>query len=232
MPKYLVLIFTTLILSQAVYGQYDYDNRLKLEIAPYVWMTSMKGDLVIKGNPHAIDFSYDDFFRYSNLGLSGHVEVKKNRWAVMFEWNYIDLLKDHTYTELALGEISAGFKVHENFEIIGGGRFFRTESEFPIADDGLAKKKVTWIDPIIGGRVSWDVTRSIVFTFRSDVGGFGIGSDLQVNLMAGVGYRLANITFLGAYRIWYAKYENGSGANRFLYDITTSGPGMAMLIHF
>lgn len=228
--KLLLIIITVGLLSVIGQAQYNVDDRLKLEITPYVWMTTMNGDLTIKGETRPINFTFEDFFKFSNLGLNGRVELKKRRWAILFDYNYVDLLKGETYTELVLSELAFAWRLTKSAELIVGGRYFKSEVEYK--NDQIKKGKQSWIDPIIGGRISWDMTKHLVFITRADIGGFGIGSEFEWNLMTGVGYRLSNITFLGAYRIWYAKYENGSGDDLFVYDLTTSGPGLAMVIHF
>jgi hypothetical protein len=228
---YSILIIFLLSVTSAD-AQYGYNDRLRLEFAPYVWMTTLNGDLTIDGSTRKVNFTFDDFFKYSNLGLSGHVELKKNKWALIFDWLYVDLIKDPTYTELSLGEISLAIRLSENLEIIGGGRYFKAEVEFIGEAEDQGKDEKSWIDPIIGGRFTMDLTKYLMFTFRADVGGFGIGSKLQWNIASGIGYQLSNITFMAAYRIWYANYESGSGESLFMYDMTTSGPGLTMIIHF
>ena len=232
--KLLLIIITVGLLSVNGQAQYNVDDRLKLEITPYVWMTTMNGDLTINGETRPINFTFEDFFKFSNLGLNGHIEIKKRRWAILFDYNYVELLKGETNTELVLSELAFAWRLTKGAELIVGGRYFKSEVEFEYRDDSdsIKKGKQSWIDPIIGGRISWDMTKHLVFITRADIGGFGIGSKFEWNLMTGIGYRLSNITFLGAYRIWYAKYENGSGDNLFVYDLTTSGPGLAMVIHF
>ena len=230
-----ILIIFILILgvfSESGNAQYDVDNRLRLEITPYVWMTTMNGDLTINGESRAVNFTFEDFFKFSNLGLNGHVELKKPRWAILFDYNYVDLLIDNTNTELTLWELGFAWRFTKKLEMIIGGRYFKSQIEYRDDPDNPNTGKESWIDPIIGGRVSWDLTRTLVFKMRGDIGGFGVGSDFAWNLMAGIGYRLSNITFTGFYRIWYAKYENGSEDNLFIYDMTTSGPGLAMVLHF
>lgn len=220
-----------LTLFGSVKAQRDYDDRMRLDIVPYVWATTMNGNLTINGEHRYINFTFSDFFKFSNLGLNGHIELRKSRWAFMFDYNYVDLIKDQTYTELVLSELTLGYKIIGDLELLLGGRYFKSAVEYR-DQEPIIKGKESWIDPIIGGRLNVDLTRALVFTARADIGGFGIGSDFAWNIMAGVGYRLSNITFLAAYRIWYAKYENGTGDSLFIYDLTTSGPGLAMVIHF
>ena len=75
--KLFLIIITLGLFLTTVRAQYDYDDRLKLEITPYVWMTTMNGYLTINGERRTMNFTYEDFFKFSNLGLNGHIELKK-----------------------------------------------------------------------------------------------------------------------------------------------------------
>ena len=213
-------------------AQYGHNDRLHLDFAPYVQLTTLNGDLTVNGSTRHVNFTFEDFFKYSNLGLSGHIEIKKRSWALIFDWLYVDLLKSPTYTELTLGELSLAIRLSKNLEILGGARYFKSEIEYTGDPENLNKGEKKWVDPIIGGRFTMDLSKFLMFTFRADVGGFGVGSNFEWNIASGIGYRLSNITFMAVYRIWYANYESGSGENLFVYDMTTSGPGMTMVIHF
>ena len=87
MPKNSLFLIALILgmLSEDSQAQYDVDNRLKLEITPYVWMTTMNGDLTINGENRKVNFTFEDFFKFSNLGLNGHVELKKRNWGVSQE---------------------------------------------------------------------------------------------------------------------------------------------------
>jgi hypothetical protein len=230
--KFFLIIMTLGIYAEALYAQYDVDNRIKLELTPYVWMTEMNGELTLNGETRAINFTYSDFLKYSNLGLNGLIELKINRWAIFFSYNFADLLKDKTYIAVVFSELAFAWRLTKDFELIVGGRYFKSDIEYKDLPVLRQKGKQIWIDPIIGGRISLDITRKFVFSARADVGGFGVGSVFGWSLMTSVGYQISNITFALAYRIWYANYKHSSGENLFAYDVTTSGPGLAMMLHF
>jgi len=141
-------------------AQYEYNDRLRLEFAPYVWLTTLNGDLTVKGTSRQVNFTFEDFFKYSNLGLSGHVEIKKRNWAVMFDWLYVDLLKNPTYTELSLGEISLAIRLSEHLEVIGGGRYFKAGIEYRDDEEITGLEERSWTDPIVGGRFSMGLLAS------------------------------------------------------------------------
>ncbi len=213
-------------------AQYGYDNRLKLEIKPYVWMTSMNGDATVRGVTQPINFTLNDYYKSSNLGLNGKIELRKKNYGILVDWNNVDLHKDQSSIDLSILEFCLIFRVYKNLEILAGGRYIRTKIEYPgIAGQSLEGKE-KWTDPIIGGRISWEISKRFILLARADIGGFGAGSDFEWNLMSGVGYKLANITFLASYRLWNARYEKGTNGNQFIYDITTSGPDLGMVLKF
>jgi hypothetical protein len=66
-------------------------------------------------------------------------------------------------------------------------------------------------------------------SLRSDVGGFGIGSELSWQAVAAVRYRLTEtVTIVGALRRVDMHYEDGD----FDYDVAASGPGLGITMRF
>jgi hypothetical protein len=66
-----------------------------------------------------------------------------------------------------------------------------------------------------------------------DVGGFGIGSDFAWQLVSRFNWRPADaVDLFFGYRVLDADFEDGDGANRFLYDVQTSGPLLGFAWHF
>jgi len=90
----------------------------------------------------------------------------------------------------------------------------------------------TWVDPVIIGRAKFP-SKKWMFQLRGDLGGFGIGSDFTWQVQADIGYRFSKLFQLGlGYRYIGMDYENGSGADRFLYDVDTYGPALKFGFHF
>jgi hypothetical protein len=69
-----------------------------------------------------------------------------------------------------------------SFDLLGGGRYVNLEGEVDIVHGGplgvLPGRTFTgrqeWVDPIIGGRLKWDVDEKLAAGVRFDFGGFGI----------------------------------------------------------
>ena len=92
-----------------------------------------------------------------------------------------------------------------------------------------------WVEPFVGGRISWDLNEKLALWFRGDIGGFGIGSasDLFYNLIPGCSYRLNdNVTFDFSYRYTKMDYSNGSGTDKLAMDLEAYGPVFGMTILF
>ena len=96
-----------------------------------------------------------------------------------------------------------------------------------------AENSEFWVDPVIIARLSKTINDTWQFQLRTDIGGFGIGSDLTWLIQGGVGYRFSKLfqTTIG-YRIIGMDYEKGSGAERFRYDVNTSGPMLKLGFNF
>ncbi len=72
--------------------------------------------------------------------------------------------------------------------------------------------------------------------FRGDIGGFGVGSDFAWNVAGLLFYDFdlfgKDASVIAGYRALYQDFEDGSGANKFAYDVTTHGPILGMVIRF
>jgi hypothetical protein len=77
-----------------------------------------------------------------------------------------------------------------------------------------------WVDPIIGVRAQWNINDRWFLAGKSDVGGFGVGSDLAWTVQGTVGYQFTNSfsTEVG-YRYFDTDYRDGD----FEYDIAEHG---------
>jgi hypothetical protein len=90
---------------------------------------------------------------------------------------------------------------------------------------------------LVGLRTLWQLTPSWGVTAGGDIGGFGVGSDFQWMATGLVTYRFGlfgddNAKFGAGYRAVYQDYSDGSGANKFEWNVTLHGPVFALGIEF
>jgi hypothetical protein len=86
-----------------------------------------------------------------------------------------------------------------------------------------------WVDPIVGIRAQWNINEKWYLAGRSDIGGFGVGSELAWTLQATVGYKInPRSTMELGYRYMNTDYDDDS----ILYDVTEAGLYMSYNFKF
>ena len=125
------------------------------------------------------------------------------------------------------------------FDVMFGGRYayFETRLDYYIdatsTSGDYGKTTNDWFELFVGGRARLQASFNLGFTLQSDFGGFGLGSDHTWNFAASADYRLLHwLTVSGGYRIKDIYVEQGSGDDKFKYDVQMHGPELAFKMHF
>ena len=197
----------------------------------------------------------------SIFALEGYFEARKGRWGGFIDGTYADLSMggnvgplstdvDFTYALVdfavfyrvgtwPLGGASANNGQNLSLEVLAGGRYTSMDVELDISTPGpstVVDKRQDWVDPIVGARVFLDLTDDLSLVFRGDIGGFGVGSDFTWNVAGLLFYDFdlfgKDASVVAGYRVLDQDFEDGSGANKFAYDVTTHGPVLGMVIRF
>ena len=87
----------------------------------------------------------------------------------------------------------------------------------------------SWVDPMVGIKSRIDTTTPLYVTGWGMIGGFGVGSDLNWDVMGGVGYEWTEkfSTVLG-YRALGVDYDNDG----FVYDVIQQGVVFGGVVNF
>ncbi len=86
-----------------------------------------------------------------------------------------------------------------------------------------------WADPILGVRGQWNFTDKWFAAGRSDIGGFGVASDLVWSVQATVGYQFTEtVSAEIGYRYLDTDYSDGD----FIYDVAEHGVYTGLNIRF
>jgi hypothetical protein len=96
---------------------------------------------------------------------------------------------------------------------------------------------VDWVDPLIGFRVRQLLAPGQELMFRADVGGFDVGSQFSWNVIAAYNFNICvsnGVTYTGmlGYRALSVDYAQGSGFNKYQYDVVQHGPVMGISVKF
>jgi hypothetical protein len=87
----------------------------------------------------------------------------------------------------------------------------------------------SWTDPVIGLRGRINLNKLFYLTAQTDVGGFGIGSDIAVEAYAALGCQLTrNIFSEVGYRYYYDDFRDGN----FLYQLSLHGAQVTVGLTF
>ena len=160
--------------------------------------------------------------------------------------------------QMAIVEGGASYEIMRSgplaFDILGGVRYWHQKADasldltLTVAVDVLDLEivgnrafarsgSVDWIDPLIGGRLRYEVAPGHQLFLRGDVGGFGVGSDFSWQAVGGYGFDFAqwgNVTFSGVigYRALYVDYAQGEGRRRYEFDMLQHGPIVGISARF
>ena len=179
-----------------------------------------------------LNLGYDDGFSprgFGGIELDIDIRVWMNDFAVHYR------LVDKRFGE--------GNRERFIFEPYGGLRYtyLREIAGLEVDTPGLGSAGANfgdsrdWVEPLVGGRIVWDLNEKFSVNFRGDVGGFGIGSasDLTYNIIPGCTYKLTdNTSFDFSYRYLNMDYSNGSGTDELALDVEAYGPVFGMTILF
>ena len=95
----------------------------------------------------------------------------------------------------------------------------------------------SWVEPLVGVRTIWDISERWTATLAGDVGGVAFGSDFAWDALGLIGYRFnlfgeKNASAFAGYRALSQDYTDGSGNDKFEWDVTLYGPVLGLLIAF
>jgi hypothetical protein len=205
----------------------------RYRLTPYLWIATLSGDMAASGVEGSTNSDYS-FWALENLERywSVHFEARAAKWGWFADALAVEYRDDfdRPAVDTTLGvsgyiyEAGALFELDsvEGLAVLGGVRLIDVEVDVALTPgpDGSARDR--WADPFIGARYSRDFNERWYFDVRGDLGGFGVSSDTQAQLVASVGYRFSErLEAFGGYRFLTADFEDA-----LVLDVTAEGPGL------
>ncbi|MHC4265738.1 MAG: outer membrane protein [Planctomycetota bacterium] len=260
------LIIIVFLSSVAVYGAesenvgFTDSEKWAIEVTPYFWAPSFKGDTTVSGTTAAIDMSFKDIIdEFDVLAFMTRATAWKGNWELIFDGFYIDLDTSASFrtpiggalkvdVDIKQGDMdfALGYRLYEtpignkagqrmSFVPYGGFRYVYLKQEVDPSPGPTLGTSKDWIEPLVGGQLLFDFSEKLKGIVYSDFGGFGVGSasTLTWNLLAGVDYRFGkkHSVKLG-YRVYDIDYSNGSGSKEFAMDAKFQGPWAGLTFYF
>ena len=220
-------------------------------VQPYVMFPNMKGETGIADLPLiSVDEDPQDIFENLQMGAMFYAEAQNDTWTFSTDLLYMNLGPEIADTALVSDvdvevsqvgwEIAAMRRLTPQFELGIGLTYNQIDVDVDLHINGplggtdvSAGLEEDWIDPTIVGRATWPINDKWFFQARGNIGGFGVGSELMWQIMADVGYRPSEKWFFTfGYRIIDIDYDQGSGLDRFVYDMQTFGPQLKAGFNF
>jgi len=195
---------------------------------------------------------YNDIF-YANLGISvgaattfGQVGTASATLGLDFEELVIELGGAY---EVARWSHAAGATA---LDVLAGARYWHQNMSLNLAlSAGLnlngldisgnraiaSSGSVDWVDPVVGARIRHRLAPGQELLLRGDVGGFGAGSKFSWNAVAAYSWAITvrdGVAYSGllGYRALDVDYEEGSGLDRYVYDVLQHGPVTGLTIRY
>lgn len=223
---------------------------LSMSLTAYLWFASLSGDVGVGGLPPAdIDVDFDEIFKKLDwfpppIMLAG--EVRHERIAFLADFIYLGMEGDgaspgplpltaEADLKTMILTFAGSYRVIQSetvdVDVLAGARVWMLDTTLTLT--GLTVRQrggsEAWIDPLIGmsGRIK--LGNGFALRAEGDVGGFGVGADLDWQLLGTLQYQVdESITLQAGYRYLDVDYDNGG----FLFDAAMHGPIIGGSIHF
>jgi hypothetical protein len=212
----------------------------------YIWGMSMSGSMISGPVSAPIEIDFNDAVSDLESVLTLHYEGAKGNWGIIADRSFLNLTPSmesegpvpiavngdlkNTITEIA-GLYRFG--PDSPWELLAGLRQYQLDVKvtgLPGPSGSLAIDE-TFNDVFIGGRYIRNINDRWSFIGRADVGTGD--SDLVWNAFAAFDYRFTKLlSGLVGWRVVEYDVDTGSGAERLQYDMTHSGPGLALTFHW
>jgi len=225
-------------------------ERWQYELTPYFWAAGMKGDVQSENLPKtSVDIGFSEIWEDLDFGAMGTFEARKGRWGMLFDAIYMKVSTSATASRTGPGPIGATLTATADFkqeqtlltagatyrisdgptptDIVGGARYFKIDASasinaslFGLSGTVARSGDKSWVDPFIGARVQHSLNDRWTVVGYADVGGFGVGSKLSWQAIAGINYDFTK-TVSGKFGYRYISVDYDKSG--FLYDMDTYG---------
>jgi len=242
--KHLSILLLTgiLVLTPSVTWAQDSDaEEWDFMMAPYVWAAGMDGDVAVLGIPGEVSLGFGDMVDMLDGGALVHFEAHRGKWTILADVIYLDLGQElenvpgEVDVKETVAEAAVGYRISEGVDFILGAR--HTSIDLTLTTTGTLGVTVGgdqgWTDPVVGVRWVPPMGDRWGFSVRADIGGFGAGSDFTWQFRTGAQRRVSEHVSIGfGYRMMKYDYEDGSGLDRFVYDVYMSGAEIGVGFNF
>lgn len=212
--------------SSSTAGQSKADSPWRAELTAYGWFSGLTSTIARNGSETTTEADLSDLLNVLDFAGFTHLEVQRGKWGMFTELDFvkvssasevrlkrtvvpfrIDTAGSLKQTMFELGAIRSFDRERVGFDLLAGARYYRYNIDAKAGPFGRQDVK-DWVDPLVGGRVRFQLSEKWDASLRADVGGFGAGSELSFNGVAAFRYAVSERCSLGlGYRYLRVDYD-------------------------
>lgn len=251
-----VVVVASLLTGAA--GAQD-EKKLEWRLIPYIWLPGIDGTITTGPITTSPDVCFTEIADNATclFGAFGRVEGWYDRFGfyvdggwttIRFEetgalGNDIDVDSDLAVVDFGLMYSVADWKLDQargsdlKLDAYVGGRWMYVGVDVDLALLPDQSANENWVDPVVGGRVTWNIDRHWAIIASGDIGGFGVSSDITWEAMGYLAYKFpmgksAEGALLVGYKAIGDDYSTGSGLSTFEWDVVLHGPVIGFAFQF
>lgn len=217
------------------------ENPWRIDIALYFWLADFEGDISIRSVTAEADAEFADLFDHLKMALMLHVELwHKDRLGVITDMSWtafedngeVGTGESSVTSAMGITDAVGAFRLREEaifVDLLAGLRWILLDTEVEITGVPKESEAHAYLDPIIGLRFGAEAADWLLFTFRVDVGGFGIGTDAEASTTALAVFRITPaIAAIAGYRAFAMEVADDNSS----VDLRIKGPLLAIDVGF
>ena len=234
------------------------EDRWQVEFTPYLFASGLHGSTGTQQVTADVNTAFSDMIQNLDKGFMGTLEVRRDRWGFILDGLYFKLKNEGTRSwggpggigsatgdleispTMQMYQLSAAYRLDGKVatDLIVAGRYTQLDADLNLVTTtgGLLpggtrslSASQSWWDPVIGVRVILPFAQRWSAMLYGDIGGFGVGSDLTYQGIAGVNWQFSeHFSAKVGYRYLYQDYEN----NGFVWKMAAYGPYIGVGIRF
>ena len=238
-----LLVLTMLVATPPATAQ-SAGDRWEYTVAPYLIGAGIDGSVTVAAFESDVDVPFDQIIDSLDMAFMGHFDMMSDRWVISSDLLYFDLGHSEDVAqgsvtaglEETLWEVAGGYRISPSFAVFVGARWVDLSVDLRYSGaivDESAVVGTDWIDPFVGAHLLAPLADRWWIGLHGDIGGFGVGSDLAWQAYADIGWKASDLlSVILGYRAIDMDYEEGSGRDRFHYDLTIAGPKLGVAFTF
>jgi hypothetical protein len=220
-------------------------------LAAYVMGASLDGSTGVGELSADVDVSFSDILDNLDTGFMFAYHGERGPWSVGLDFSFMELedkasglgpgggTSASVESDQYIVQLDVGHALTERLGVYGGVRYTELDVDLKVVGGGPLGETLkragneSWADPVVGLRYEAPLGNRWQLVAKGDIGGFGVGSEFTWMATAFAAYSFnGNAMLLLGYRYLDVDYKDGNGADRFVWDVATSGPAAAFAWRF